>query len=36
MPFNEKVNLELDLLGSDYTYRENKGEVGKKTVLLKI
>ena len=26
---DEKVNLELDLLGSDYTYRENKGEVAR-------
>ncbi len=26
---NEKVNLELDLLGSDYTYRENKGNVAR-------
>lgn len=25
---DEKVNLELELLGSDYTFRENKGEVG--------
>lgn len=25
----EKVNLELDLLGSNYTYRENKGEVSR-------
>ena len=24
---DEKVNLELELLGSDYTFRENKGEV---------
>ena len=26
---DEKVNLELDLLQSDYTYRENKGEVAR-------
>lgn len=26
---NDKVNLELDLLGSDYTYRENKGAVSR-------
>ncbi len=26
---DEKVNLELDLLKSNYTYRENKGEVAK-------
>ena len=26
---NEKVNLELDLLASDYTYRDNKGEVAR-------
>ena len=25
----EKVNLELDLLRSNYTYRENKGEVAR-------
>ncbi len=25
----EKVNLELELLGSDYTYRENKGNVAR-------
>ena len=26
---NEKVNLELDLLRSDYTFRENKGDVAR-------
>lgn len=26
---NEKVALELELLGSDYTYRENKGQVAR-------
>ena len=26
---DEKVNLELDLLRSDYTYRENKGDVAR-------
>lgn len=26
---SEKVDLELDLLGSDFTYRENKGEVSR-------
>ena len=26
---DEKVNLELDLLGSDYSYRENKGQVAR-------
>ena len=26
---DEKVNLELDLLGSDFTYRENKGAVSR-------